>query len=240
MRKLNFAVIGCGNIANYAHLPNLVSNENVNLVATCDIIEERARAAAEKYKANRYFTNYKDLLEIKDLDAVVIATPPDSHKEISIEAMKLNKHVFLEKPLASNLEDAYSIYKQAKKSSVKFAVGFCLRFHGMFRYAKELIENNFIGEPVSLWRVAIGTAIGVLPPVGWLVDKNRSGGVVVENTIHMIDAFRWFAGEITSVYAQYKTVREGISIEDNAYITFTHKNGAFFKCDSKLNCNSYL
>jgi predicted dehydrogenase len=227
MKKLNVAVIGCGGIANYAHLPNLVKLEQVNLIATCDIIEERAKQAASKFKVSKFFTDYKDVLELKDLDAVVVATPPDTHKEIAIEAMKSNKHVFLEKPLAATLEDAYEIYKQWKKTNVKFAVGFCLRHHGMFKYAKKLIEDNTIGEPVALWRVAIGTAIGVLPPVGWLVDKNKSGGMVVENTIHMIDSFIWFAGDITSALAKYKTERKGISIEDNAYIIFTHKNGAF-------------
>jgi predicted dehydrogenase len=97
----------------------------------------------------------------------------------------------------------------------------------MFKHAKELIENNTVGEPVALWRIAIGTAVGVLPPMGWLTDKKRSGGMVVENAIHMIDAFRWFAGDITSALAKYKTERKVVSIEDNAYIVFTHENNSF-------------
>ncbi|MGQ9596300.1 MAG: Gfo/Idh/MocA family protein [Thermoproteota archaeon] len=227
VEKLNVAVIGCGNVANFAHLPNLLKIKQIDLVATCDKMEERAKQAADRFKANRFFTDYKEVLELKDLDAVIIATPPDTHKEIAIDAIKSNKHVFLEKPLAVNLDDAHEIYKRWKQSNVKFAVGFCLRHHGMFRYAKELIENNVVGEPVALWRIAIGVAIGVLPPMGWLVDKKRSGGMVVENAIHMIDSFIWFANDIASASAQYKTERKGISIEDNAYIIFTHKNGAF-------------
>jgi len=220
------AVIGCGNIANYAHLPNLLKTGQ-KLIATCDIVEEKARQAAEKFKADRFYTDYKKVLESKDLDAVIIATPPDTHKEIAVEAVKSNKHVFLEKPLAANLEDAYEIYSHWKRSNVKFAVGFCLRHHGMFKHAKELIENSTVGEPVALWRIAIGTAIGVLPPMGWLTDRKRSGGMVVENSIHMIDAFRWFSGDILTALAQYKTERIGIDIEDNAYIVFTHRNNAF-------------
>jgi len=227
MKKVNVAVIGCGNVANFAHLPNLLKMEQAHLVATCDIIEGRAKQAAEKFKADRFFTDYRKVIELKDLDAVIITTPPDAHKEIAIDAIKSNRHVFLEKPLANTLEDAYEIYKQWKQGNVKFTVGFCLRHHGMFKYAKELIESGIVGEPVALWRVAIGIAIGVLPPVGWLVDKKRSGGMVVENTIHMIDSFIWFAGDIASALAQYKTERKGISIEDNAYVIFTHKNGAF-------------
>lgn len=226
MKSLNMAVIGCGNIANYAHLPNLLKTGQ-KLVATCDIVEERAKQAAEKFKADRFYTDYEKVLESKDIDAVIIATPPDTHKEIAVDAVKSNKHVFLEKPLAANLEDAYEIYSQWKRSNVKFAVGFCLRHHGMFKYAKELVENNTVGEPVALWRIAIGTAIGVLPPMGWLTDRKRSGGMVVENSIHMIDAFRWFAGDIVSALARYKTERTGINIEDNAYIVFTHRNNAF-------------
>jgi predicted dehydrogenase len=227
MGKLNVAVIGCGNIANYAHLPNLRKIEQVKLIATCDIVEEKARKAAEDFKVDMFFTDYGDVLDLKDLQAVVICTPPDAHKEIAIDALKAGKHVFLEKPLAASLEDAYEIYKHWKRSEEKFAVGFCLRHHGMFTYAKKLVEEDTIGEPVTLWRIAIGTAMGVLPPMGWLIDKGKSGGMVVENAIHMIDSFMWFAGDINSALAKYKTERRGISIEDNAYIIFTHDNGAF-------------
>ncbi len=227
MRKLNAAVIGCGNVANFAHLLNLSKMEEVKLIATCDIIEDKAKAAAQKFKAQKFLTDYQDVLGQKDLDLVVVATPPHTHRKIAVDAVKAEKHVFLEKPLATTLEDAHEIYKQARRSKAKFAVGFCLRFHGMFNYAKKLLQDGTIGEPVALWRMAIGTAIGVLPPVGWLIDKSKSGGMVVENTIHMIDAFRWFAGDVVSAFAQYKTAKKGIGIEDNAYMIFTHHNGAF-------------
>ncbi|MBO3802796.1 MAG: Gfo/Idh/MocA family oxidoreductase, partial [Candidatus Brockarchaeota archaeon] len=109
----------------------------------------------------------------------------------------------------------------------KLMPGFCLRYHGMFRYVKHLIGAGKIGPPALMWRNSIGAAIGVLAPAQWVMQKRRSGGMLVENTMHVFDAFRWFAGEYDSVYAKTRTVSKGIEIEDTAVVAMRFKSGAY-------------
>jgi UDP-N-acetylglucosamine 3-dehydrogenase len=227
MAKIAAAVIGCGNIGTYAHIPNLRALPGVELVTVCDVIEERAEAASRKYKVGRYDTDYHKVISDKGIGLIAICTPPDTHLEIAGAALDAGKHVFLEKPLAANLQDAAELHKMARASRAKLMPGFCLRFHGMFTYVKHLIEEGKVGKPALMWRNAIGAAIGVLAPAQWVMQKGRSGGMLVENTMHIFDAFRWLAGEYESVYAEARTLSEGIDIEDTAMVAMRFKGGAY-------------
>jgi len=227
MGKVNAAVVGCGNIGTYAHIPNLKSMPNVELVSVCDILEEKAEAVSRKYKVGRYDTDYRRIVSDSGIGLVAICTPPDTHLEIASAALGSGKHVFLEKPLAANLQDSMKLYGIAKGSRAKLMPGFCLRYHGMFKYVKHLIEQGKVGTPALMWRNAIGAAIGVLAPAQWVMQKRRSGGMLVENTMHVFDAFRWYAGEYDSIYAETRTVSKGIDIEDTAMVAMRFKGGAY-------------
>lgn len=227
MNKLKAGLIGCGSIANYAHLPNLVKIENVDLAWVADIIEERAVEASKKYNVPKYTLDYHEILEDPEIDFVVITTPPDTHVDIAIDALKSGKHIFLEKPVAATLEDAVRLYNFAKGKDLKIGLGFCLRFHGMFKFVKELIVNGTVGEPIMMWRNAIGAAIGVAAPSRWVFDKKRSGGMLVENAVHIFDAFRWYAGEYESVEAYVKTVTKDLNIEDTVVASLRFRNGCY-------------
>ncbi|RLE79207.1 MAG: hypothetical protein DRJ52_08900 [Thermoprotei archaeon] len=101
------------------HLKSFQSIDKAEVVAVCDIIEERAREAAEEYKVPRVYTDFSKVIEDKEVDAVIIGTPPHLHKEQSIEALKAGKHVFLEKPMATCLKDAIEIRNRVKKTGQK-------------------------------------------------------------------------------------------------------------------------
>jgi predicted dehydrogenase len=227
MAKIRAAVVGCGNIGTYAHIPNLKLLPSVELVAVCDVIAEKSEAAARQFKVGRYDTDYQKTVSDNGIDLVAICTPPDTHLEIAGAALNAGKHVFLEKPLAANLEESVKIHEIAKRSKSKVAIGFCLRFHGMFTYVKHLIDQGKLGTPVLMWRDAIGAAIGVLAPAGWVMQRGRSGGMLIENAMHIFDFFRWFAGEYDSVYAETRTISKGIDIEDTAMVAIRFKNGAY-------------
>jgi len=227
MAKVNAAVVGCGNIGTYAHIPNLKMLPNVELVSVCDIIEEKAEAASRQFKVGRYDTDYRKIVSDSDIGLVAICTPPDTHLEIASAALEAGKHVFLEKPLAANLQDSVKLHKVAKGSEAKLMPGFCLRYHGMFKYVKHLIEQGKVGKPALMWRNAIGAAIGVLAPAQWVMQRRRSGGMLVENTMHIFDAFRWYAGEYDSVYAEARTISKGVDIEDTAMVAMKFKGGAY-------------
>jgi predicted dehydrogenase len=227
MEKLGAVVVGCGNIGTYAHIPNLKAIAKIDLISVCDVVEERAKAAANRFGVKRYETDYRKFLDDENVGLLAVCTPPDTHLEIAGAALEAGKHVFLEKPLASNIQDSLKLHKVAKKSKGKLMPGFCLRYHGMFRYVKHLIEAGKLGTPELMWRNSIGAAIGVLAPAQWVMQKKRSGGMLVENAMHIFDAFRWFAGEYDSVYAETKTVSEGIEIEDTAMVAMRFRNGAY-------------
>ena len=101
MAKLKVGVIGCGSIAQHRHIPEYLWNNQVELVALCDINEERATEIAEKYQVQA-FTDYKELLKMEELDAVSVCTPNYLHAPISIDALNAGKHVLCEKPMATS------------------------------------------------------------------------------------------------------------------------------------------
>jgi UDP-N-acetylglucosamine 3-dehydrogenase len=101
MKKARFGVIGCGSIAEIAHFPSIQRTEGAELVAVCDVDEETAKQAAEKWGAKVWYTDYRKMFaECDDLDAVVIATPNNVHRNQAVAAAKAGVHVVVEKPLA--------------------------------------------------------------------------------------------------------------------------------------------
>lgn len=114
MVSLKVGVIGCGSIAQHRHIPEYLLNKQVELVAVCDINEERAAEIAEKYQAQA-FTDYKELLKMDELDAVSVCTPNYLHAPISIDALNAGKHVLCEKPMATSKEEAEQMIQAAKK-----------------------------------------------------------------------------------------------------------------------------
>ncbi len=213
-------VIGCGGIANWAHLPNL-KKLGIEVVGVCDIVAQKAEDAAKKYGSSPY-TDYRDALRV-DADFAVIATPPDTHYEIAEYALEQGKHVFLEKPLAAELKSAQKLYQVTLESGRKLVPGLCLRFNPMFSYAASRAKE--LGKLHYVYSLALGNAAGLLGPSGWVRERKRSGGMMTENVIHMIDALRWFAGEYYSVSAVYSTFTPGSDIEDNVSASLRFESG---------------
>ena len=118
MKKLKTAIIGCGGIANGKHLPNLAQLHDIELVAFCDIIPERAEAARAKYAPDaKVYTDYKLLIaENPDLDNIHVCTPNDMHSTISIAALNAGINVMCEKPMAINYDEALKMMEAAKKN----------------------------------------------------------------------------------------------------------------------------
>ena len=108
MEPLKIGIIGCGGIANGKHMPSIQQLDGVEMVAFCDIIPERAQAAAEKYGAPgaKVYTDYRELLRVPEINNVRILTPNYLHAQMSIDAMRAGKHVMCEKPMAMNYAQA--------------------------------------------------------------------------------------------------------------------------------------
>ena len=122
-KKLRIGIIGCGGIANGKHMPSLKELGNVEMVAFCDIIEERAVKAAEKFGTEdaKVYTDYKELLKDETIDVCHVCTPNRSHGFITVDALEAGKHVMCEKPMAKTYEDAKAMLEAAFPTGASFA-----------------------------------------------------------------------------------------------------------------------
>ena len=225
-QRIKVGLIGCGNIGARAHLPACAQNPETEVVAVCDIIGERAQAAAEQAGATPY-TDYRQLLERQDVDMVIIALPNDLHAEASIAAAEAGKHVLCEKPMALTLEEADAMIETAKKTGVKMMIGQTRHFDHRYVSIKQQLDAGKVGRLVFIRHSA--RQFLPFPPDAWQWDPQRGGGVFLNISIHATDLFRWFFGEdAVEVFAVAKSVREAARAAgsyDHAFITCKFEGG---------------
>ena len=146
MKKVGFGVIGTGIVGGawhahvYHHLPQ------AELVAVCDLNEQRAGEIAERYDVSQVYTDYRDLLARADIAAVSIATPDFAHREIAVAAAKAGKHILVEKPLATTVEDAEAILQAVEEAGVTLMVDFHNRVNPALVTAKQSVAAGELGE----------------------------------------------------------------------------------------------
>jgi len=128
MEKTKIGIIGLGGVAQLVHLPNLIKLPNVEVSAVAEINRNRLQTIADKFNIKQKFLSYSDLLENGNVDAVIIATPTSTHKDIAIDCLQAGKDVLVEKPLARTYQEAKQVYEAAKKSKRKLMVGMNLRY----------------------------------------------------------------------------------------------------------------
>ena len=144
--KLDFALIGCGRIAQ-RHAQILNDMAEVNLVAVADIREERAREYAEKYGAKPY-ADYQEMLEKEDVDVVNVLTPSGNHAEIGIDVARSGRHVVVEKPMSLRLEDADALTEACSANGVELFVVKQNRFNLPVKKLKEAVVAGRFGKLV--------------------------------------------------------------------------------------------
>ena len=224
MKRLKIGMIGCGGIAK-VHVERLKTLAEGRLVAFADIAEERAKAFSKENGGETY-TDWREMLDKEMLDIVYICLPPFAHQDEVMVAAEKGIHVFIEKPIALNMELARKMVRAVEKSDVKSQVGYCNRFACGIEEAKRLIHNGEAGE--------VGLALGWYwcHFVGgeWWRDKNRSGGQIVEQSTHLFDVLRHLCGEVETAYGQmntrfWKDVPD-LTIEDVSSSTFRFSSGA--------------
>jgi len=213
--------IGVGGIAQ-GHLNNVKKNPSAELVAVCDIVEERAKAASEKFGAKAY-TSFEEMIKKEKLQALYICVPPHAHGKAELLAAENGISLFIEKPLASDPLAPEKIAKAISRKGVTTSVGYNWRYSDMTDRALEILKDKTIGLVVGYW-------MGGMPGVAWWRVKAQSGGQHVEQTTHIFDMARCLAGEVKTVYASaglqcLKDV-ENLDVEDASAVNLGFKNGA--------------
>ena len=191
MAAVQIGVIGIGSIS-ASHLNAYKNNKNANVYAVCDLNEERARAAAERYGAEKVYTDYRELLADPAIDAVSICTWNNTHAEISIAAVQAGKHVLVEKPLCRTVEEALEVQRAVESSGKILQVGFVRRYDSNAQLLKSLADQGEFGDIYY----AKATAFRRLGnPGGWFSDIERSGGgPLIDIGVHIIDLCWYMMG----------------------------------------------
>jgi scyllo-inositol 2-dehydrogenase (NAD+) len=226
MKEVGIAVVGLGRIGRVHafHAARLVPG--AHLVAVCDRDAVLARKTAEELGCS-YYTEIRDMLAEKTIDAVCVATPTDLHVQPVEAAVGQGKPLFCEKPLAGNLEDTLHLVELIEDSGIKCQVGFNKRFDPAYAEAKRLIRGGSIGRPVFMSAYARDPH----PPPPWARDPSRGGGLFVDLLLHDFDAARFLMeDEVDSVYSEETNLvvdAGGVGrFADNVVATLRFRSGA--------------
>jgi len=202
MEKVKIGVIGLGGVAQLVHLPNFAKIPNAELTAVAEVNRNRLLTISDKFNVKQRFSNHSDLLEKSDVEAVIIATPTSTHKDIAIDCLNAGKDVLIEKPMARTYAEAKQIVDAAKKNKRKLMVGMNLRYRPDTMLLRSFINSNEIGEP---FYVKCGWIRKQSSSEKWFTKKEESGGgVIIDLGIHIMDLALWLLDypEISSVSAQ--------------------------------------
>ena len=257
MDKVRIGIIGCGGIANQKHMPSLKKLPDVEMVAFCDIIEEKAKAAAEKFGTPdaKVFTDYKELLKL-DLDVVHVLTPNKQHSFITVDALESGKHVMCEKPMAINSAEAKKMLDAAKRTGKKLTIGYQNRFRPECRYLKECCEAGDLGEIYYARAQAIRRR--AVPTWGVFLDaENQGGGPLIDIGTHALDLTLWEMDNYEPAMVVGSTFRKladtenaanawgswdpkKFTVEDSAFGFIKMKNGATIVLEASWALNTLL
>lgn len=191
-KKLKVGIVGCGGIANGKHLPALKTVEEIEVVAFCDIIKERAVEAAEKYGSEgaAVYTDYKELLKDESIATVHVCTPNRSHAFITIDALEAGKCVMCEKPMAKTYAEAKKMYETSVKTGKLLTIGYQNRWRSDSLYLKKCCENGELGE--IYYAKAIALRRRAVPTWGvFLNEYEQGGGPLIDIGTHALDLTLW-------------------------------------------------
>ena len=222
MSKINIGFCGFGYWGKNI-LRNLLDMDNVEVLAVCDSNESNLKKATELITKNSQYnpklistTNYDHIVAEKDIEAVVIATPPQTHFKLAMEALKAGKHVFIEKPMTTNYQDAIDIVNQGILSRKQVMVGHTFLYHPVINDLKKLIDLGELGDIFSINFEMVN--LGKFQQLGVLWDLLPHGVSIILYLLNNPEIVRIEVNGISAIHA---------GLIDNAYLTLYFKNGSF-------------
>jgi predicted dehydrogenase len=228
------AVIGTGGRGSHL-LRGVLQQSNTKVLGLCDIKPDRLdKAATAAAKDNpRTFTDWRRILDLKEVAAIFIATPPHLHSEMAVAALKAGKHVYCEKPIGVTAEQVRALVRAAKGSNKVFVAGQQMRSMANLREAVDKIRGGAIGEilMVKAQRHASSDLNHQGTSADWYFDVTKSGGYLIEQSVHNLDACNWVVGAHPARAAGfggamlYKNDPPGRTIMDCANLTYEYTNG---------------
>ncbi|MBI5730094.1 MAG: Gfo/Idh/MocA family oxidoreductase [Ignavibacteriales bacterium] len=193
MEKTKVAVIGLGGIAQLVHLPILSKLMNVQISAIADIKKNQLNSVGEKFKIEKRYTDHKEMLDKEEIEAVIIATPTNTHLEIALDCLRANKHILIEKPIARNVSEAKQINAASKKYKKQVMVGMNLRYRPDAMLMKSLVISGELGD---IFYIRCGWLRKQSNEQKWFINKSQSGGgVIIDLGILILDLALWILND---------------------------------------------
>ena len=197
MSKTKVAVIGCGTIANNAHIPSYLNNPDVEIKWFCDIIPERADGAVARYGCGKAVYDYHEILDDPEIEAVSVCTPNNMHAPITIDFLKAGKNVLCEKPAARTFEEASTMLKAQHETGKVLNIGVVNRFNDGVNQIKKLIDQGELGEVYQVY-VSFRSHRSIPGLGGAFTTKAiAGGGVLIDWGVHFLDIVMYCCGDPT-------------------------------------------
>ncbi len=194
-KKVKVAVIGCGTIANAAHIPSYKNNPDVEIAYFCDIIPERANAAVEKYGCGKAVYDYHEVLSDPEVEAISVCTPNNMHPIITIDALRAGKHVLCEKPAARTYAEALEMQKVQHETGKTLNIGVVNRFNTAVNLIRDKIAAGELGE---VYHVYVSfRAQRSIPGLGgaFTTKAIAGGGALIDWGVHYLDIVMYCTGD---------------------------------------------
>ncbi|MDF2922215.1 MAG: oxidoreductase [Paenibacillaceae bacterium] len=227
MSQMNAVIIGCGAIGPI-HAAAIAQAADVQLYGVCDIIEERARALAEKYGC-RSFTDLEQVLADEAVDSVHICTPHFLHAEMTARAARAGKHIVLEKPVAMSVAQARTAAEAVKAAGVSCCAILQNRLNPSVEKAKQLIEDGTYGKLLGIkgfltWKRTAEYYQSESWRGKW---ETEGGGLLINQAVHMLDMLHYLGGAVQAVKGNIDTrvLEDIIEVEDTADATIYYEDG---------------
>lgn len=231
---IKWCIIGAGGIADRRTIPAILEDSNNKIVALMEKNVEVGKRVSEKYGIKCY-NDDEEMLKNEECDCVYIGTPVFCHKSQALLALKYNKHVFIEKPIALNSTDGKEMVEAFKKAKKQLFIGYMMKYHNLHSKARKIVKEGGIGQVSSIrlqftcWYPDIKGA--------WRQTKALGGGgAIMDLGVHCIELAEFILNdEINEVKAFYDTRTFGYEVEDNAVIIFRTKGGVLGHIDVSFN-----
>ena len=211
---MNIGIVGCGSVG----IKRSKSLGKNILKAVSDIEIEKAYSLASANSGVKAFSDYKELIELSEIDIVIVSTTNNMLYPITLESIKCKKHVLVEKPVATSTKEIETLIEAQKCNNVKVQVGYNHRYHPALLKAQEIVESTDIGNLFFIrGHYGHGGRIGYEKE--WRANPTVSGGgELIDQGTHLIDLSRWFLGEFIKVNGSIHTYFWDMSVEDNAFL----------------------
>lgn len=227
---LNYGIIGVGPVFQNFQVEGLLKSESLRLYAACDLKEDLLNWVQQQYNFSATYTDYKDLLQDDKVDVVLLNLPQHKHRDIAVAAAEAGKHIYVEKPFASTLQDAKAIMNACEKNGVKVCVGHQRRFITTERKAKSIIDEGYLGTVYKIRVIASWWQDISEEKRPWLTDfELGGGGPLMRWGVHKTDTMRFLLNqEVVRVFAEWDRFvfnQSHITVEDTLVALYRFDGG---------------